>query len=59
MDKDRDPIVEEVRRVREEHAARFNNNIDDIIKDIQARQTKYGARLVRRTPKMKLRATGS
>jgi hypothetical protein len=55
----RDPIVEEVRKARKEHAANFNDNIDDIVKDIQARQKKYGSRLVRRSPRVKLRATGT
>lgn len=30
-----DPIVEEVRRFRDEHAARFNYDIDAIVKDLQ------------------------
>jgi intein/homing endonuclease len=59
MDMLRDPIVEEVRKARNEHAAKFNNNIDEIVKDIQGRQKKYGSRLVRRPPRMKLRATGT
>ncbi|MDD5674876.1 MAG: hypothetical protein PHC61_11970 [Chitinivibrionales bacterium] len=59
MDMIRDPIVEEVRKARNEHAAKFNNNIDEIVKDIQERQEKYGARLVRRPPRIKLRATGT
>jgi hypothetical protein len=48
-----DPIVEEVRKAHSEHAAKFNNNIDAIIIDVQSRQKKYGARLVRREPKLK------
>jgi len=59
MDLLRDPIVEEVRKARNEHAVKFNNSIDAIIKDIQNRQKKYGARLVRRPPKLKLRAMGT
>jgi hypothetical protein len=55
----RDPIVEEVRKARNEHAAKFNNNIDHIVKDVQTRQNKYGSRLVRRPPKLKLKATGT
>ena len=30
-----DPIVEEVRRVREEHAAKFNYDLDAIFRDIK------------------------
>ena len=59
MDMKRDPIVEEVRKAREEHAVKFNYDIDEIVKDIQGRQKKYGSRLVRRAPKLKLKATGS
>lgn len=54
-----DPIVEEVRKARMEHAEKLGNNIDEILKDIQIRQKKYGAELVRRAPKLKLRATGT
>ena len=59
MDALRDPIVEEVRKARSEHAAKFSNNIDAIISDVQSRQKKYGPRLVRRAPRLKLRATGT
>jgi hypothetical protein len=59
MDFLQDPIVEEVRKIRSEHAAKFNNNIDAIVNDVQSRQRKYGARLVRRAPKLKLRAAGT
>ncbi len=41
-----DPIVEEVRRVREEHALKFNYNIDDIIRDLQKKQTKFANKVV-------------
>lgn len=30
----RDPIVEEIRRVREEHAARFNFDLEAIVADL-------------------------
>ena len=59
MEKEFDPIVEEVRNARKEHALQFNNDIDKIVTDIQIRQTKYGARLIRHAPKLKLRPTGS
>lgn len=55
----RDPLVEEVRKARSDHAAKFNNNIDEIVKDVQKRQITYGTRLVRQAPKIKLRATGT
>ena len=59
MDIIKDPIVEEVRKSRHEHASRFNNNMDEIVNDIKKRQKSYGSRLVRRQPKVKLKATGS
>ena len=34
----RDPIVEEVRKAREEYAAKFNHDIDAIYKDIKRRE---------------------
>ena len=59
MDLVNDPIVAEVRNARNEHANRFNNNLDDIVSDIKKRQLHYGSRLIRRQPKVKLKATGS
>jgi hypothetical protein len=59
MDLIKDPIVEEVRRSRKKHAAKFNNDIDAIVKDIKKRQKKYGKRLVSHAPKLKLRKTGT
>jgi hypothetical protein len=59
MDIVKDCIVEEVRNARNEHASQFNKNIDEIVNDIKKRQKQYGSRLVRRQPKMKLKATGS
>jgi hypothetical protein len=55
----KDPIVEEIRNFRIEHASKFNHKIDDIVKDIQDRQKKYGIRLARRPPKLIAKATGS
>ncbi len=42
-----DPIVSEVRRIREELAAKFNFDIGAIFEDIRKRQTKLGSRLIR------------
>jgi len=47
----RDPIVEEVRKAREEHARKFNYDLEAICRDIQARQTKCGHQLVRFGPR--------
>ena len=41
-----DEIVEEVRRVREEHAATFDYDISAICADIRQKQTRSGRRIV-------------
>jgi len=41
-----DPIVDEVRRVRDAHAARFNYDLDAIFEDIKAREKKGGLKFV-------------
>lgn len=46
-----DPIIAEVRAVRDKHAARFDYNVDAIFKDIQDRQASSGRKYVRRPPK--------
>ena len=50
-----DPIVADVRRIREELSARFDFDVTAILDDIRARQTALGSRLVRskRTPEAK------
>ena len=47
----KDPIVEEIRKYRDEHAKRFNYNLNDICADLMARQQKSGHRLVRLEPR--------
>ena len=42
----RDEIVEEVRRVRDEHAARFNYDLDAIVADFKKREREGGYRVV-------------
>ncbi|HEY2411220.1 MAG TPA: hypothetical protein VGI40_03210 [Pirellulaceae bacterium] len=37
-----DPIVDEIRRVRDVHAARFNYDLDAIFQDIKEREKKNG-----------------
>jgi hypothetical protein len=37
-----DPIVDEVRRIRDAHAARFNYDLDAIYRDIKEQETKSG-----------------
>ena len=46
-----DPIVEEVRRIRTEHAAKFGFDIDRIFADIKQREQASGARVVSFPPR--------
>ena len=45
-----DPIVDEVRRVRDEHAARFGYDLDAIFEDIKDQEKKSGQTFVSFTP---------
>ena len=47
----RDPIVEEVRKVRQEHAARFNNDLKAIAEDLRRRQAEGGRKIVSFPPR--------
>jgi hypothetical protein len=42
-----DPIVAEVRRAREAHAAQFNYDLEAIFRDIKAKEQSSGRRYVR------------
>jgi len=42
-----DPIVADVRRVRQELAARFNYRVSAIFADLRSKQARLGLRLVR------------
>ena len=46
-----DPIVEEIHRIREEYAKRFNNDLHAICEDLRARQAKSGRQVVSRPPR--------
>ena len=59
-----DPIVDEVRRVRDAHAAMFNYDLDAIFQDIKEQEKKSGLEFVsyppRRTePNQALHPTGA
>jgi hypothetical protein len=41
-----DPIVDEVRRVRDAHAARFNYDLDAIFQDIKEQEKKSGLKFI-------------
>lgn len=47
----RDPIVEEVRKAREEYAGQFNFSLSDMIADLQRRQRESGRKTVSFPPK--------
>lgn len=47
----KDEIVEEVRRIRHEHAARFNNDLDAIVADLRKRQGESGHKVVSLPPR--------
>ena len=46
-----DPIVEEVRRYRQEHAAKYGNDIHRICEDLRREEEKYKDRLVSLGPR--------
>ena len=46
-----DPIVEEVRRIRQEHAKRFNYDIRAIAEDARKRQKARGRQVVTLPPR--------
>jgi hypothetical protein len=45
-----DPIVEEIRKIREEHAARFNYDLDAIYEDCKKSERELGLPLVNLPP---------
>ena len=45
-----DPIVDEVRRVRDAHAARFNYDLDAIFRDIKEQEKTSGRKVVSYPP---------
>jgi hypothetical protein len=54
-----DPIVEEVRRLREEHAARFNYDVDAIFDDLKKVEQECGRTVVSLEPKRILPVGGA
>ena len=47
----RDPIVEEIRKIREEYSARFNHDLTAICEDLRKRQAKSGRKYVTLPPR--------
>ena len=46
-----DPIVEEVRKARDDYAKKFNYDLDAICRDLQEKQGKEGKKVVSFLPK--------
>jgi len=55
----KDPIVEEIRKIREEHAAKFNYDLDAICADLKEKEIDCGHPIVSFPPKRHLKETGS
>jgi hypothetical protein len=55
----KDVIVDEIRKFRHEHAARFNFKVDDICADLKKKEKNCGHRVVSLPPKHFLKKTGS
>jgi len=49
-----DPIVEEVRKVREEHAARFDHDLEKIFQDLKEQERQSNRKVVSLPPKRPL-----
>ncbi|WP_328983735.1 hypothetical protein [Thiorhodovibrio winogradskyi] len=47
-----DPILEELRQIRDEHSRGFNYNLSAICEDYRSHQTLFSSRLVRLPPKI-------
>jgi len=47
----KDPIIEEIRQLREQYASQFNHDFERIFQDIQKRQMQEGKTLVRFPPR--------
>lgn len=54
-----DPIVDEVRKTREAHAAQFNYDLLAICSDLRKKEKESGHALVSRQPILRLKPTGS
>lgn len=46
-----DPIIDEIRQVRDAHAARFNYDLDAIFRDIKEQEKKSGRKFVSFPPR--------
>lgn len=55
----KDPIVESVRKARQEHAKQFNYDLHAICEDLRSKQKDCGHEVVSLAPKRTAKATGS
>ena len=55
----KDPIVEEVRKYRKEHASKYGNNLKRIVDALRQRETVSKRNLVNPGPKLTLSQTSS
>ncbi len=53
----KDPIIEEVRKARDEYAKKFNYDLDAICRDLKAKQSKNKRNVVSFPPKLVKRKT--
>ena len=54
----KDPIIDEVRKAREEHAAKFNYNLADIADDLRKKERQRKYKIVSLPAKLFLKETG-
>lgn len=54
-----DLLVEDLRKVRESHAAKFNYDLSEICADLKQKEKTAGHPVVSRQPKLRLKPTGS
>jgi hypothetical protein len=55
----KDPIVEEIRKIREAHAAKFNYDLKAICADLKMKEKECGHTVVSLPPKRILKETAS
>lgn len=46
-----DPVVDQIRRIRQEHAARFNFDLDAIFEDLKEKERNSKRKVVSRPPR--------
>jgi hypothetical protein len=46
-----DPILDEIRKFRDDYAARFNYDVKALLEDVRSRQNESGRKTVLRAPK--------